>query len=1803
MTRFSDYLVDGYNKSIIDKSGLSRGSPIRVNGDKCWFLAAYETHIEVLYRDEFLESAAQKFPVIHRYDNSEGGFNCINTLSGVDSEKVSRRSQDESKYRALEQQFARDLKAMLSSGASQISLDDATLLSTSSLPVLIELHPESVHYFVSPFGGRANTNTYGLLCYLDLVEPHPSSEASLIISTDAALEQLRDELASEYSFVDHFVNTTSDTPNQVGMQHVRAVYSLSGVAKLAPLMETLRTQSSVTQALLAEGGTEVKADQWPSLTEASGPVLIKLRTPDGVCEGYYGVFGIISCVDEGWELTVTCDAQHQALYDAAKNELTFLSHYTPLTAGMVQWDNVSAIYALSEIGLVKQALTPTFVQTRSVFPWWVDTGSSVDNDVLPRMSGFESASLGAGHHTWLSPGYLLADRDLAVGERVQAWVISERDGRIVKTVALTASNSNKSKADWPHAFLSAINAAPAADDAKWMCAGFLNASGELAVGKAGSPTTAAFDALAAAGKTELNRLWYYAEDCRLFSNAPFEANQVIAGWVPDIPPPEGERLSLQVRDRTTQYLYETYLFCPEATDEASSTSTAQQFCEFINTRRQAADKQYGMVRAGVLGSDKVSVSPGKSDNALWIAQHSNLSVELDSLAWQKYRDVGAFTPTVGATLKFVLYDRYSGAQLPGSPFSYTVEHADAKQCLAALAAALKASELGNYLQLGSARSPEVTPASVDKYALWVMPLPTRIIVVGVPGLAENYEKALITPEGKALTLGALYEGYKEGLSLTLSDRWNGHAVESWELKVGAEAGMNLQKWVGELGTLLNSVRTTYMPFFGWGKDKAGFALPGEATSDLSAWSLWLPKDVEFELIARRLNVAAPKEVNAPPRLKPQLEFLRDKLVCEEALYYGASAGTLAGSSKAKSVHIKQLAQFGEEVFSSSDGDGLKKSVRGTDFGFLDERFWNMMDRLDTKGLRISELPGIVKADPRNSLSSGNFPALVASRVARRNLVSAEKDNWQIDWPSECWVESVSCTSDCIVLAVQCGKEFLGLSSAITSILKSRAHVVTESDLKKLDTITEEDAARLAAYGGDALANARKEIVAAQQRVLDKASKKVAAIFSRSLALVAVHAFKDAGFFVEDAERIIEQIESYVGKRFPRPGTYEVESYKTDLLSEFKMDLDDSGVALKTVEKLVVDLTREFSEAGDDSGKVFAAAVSALRSNFFNVDGAQLNDFKSVLVSPRSGTCKELLQLCLSADATAKGIRFVSHTSDLSPAILDADPPVHPIYSLYNRTGGVSLHIPDGVDIPSSYALCSASYISQSGITSAAPSALLIDPPLTGKTFIPKDSLCADYAGTVCSEMYDVSGASENGVDPKTGLFHAHYPVGVIRGLSGKGPELDLTLHYSATRANESALGDGWAFRFSSYDNHQHRLTLSNGKTITLTADHVTKAKSTKKLPINGVTLTGAKGSHADLAELTVIFPSGRTETLAKPGKYDGVEVSENYKVALSKKIRKLKENLEQLLKEPGVTSEQTKLYTEKLEDLGKLDTYVKRKAFTLVPNSITSPQGGTLTLAWEGKSGHVQLLSIHDGSAKLLSAAHDAPTATGEYSSTFTVWPDTDEAYDVCLLIKDCLLVRLTRQGKNATAPVQTVVFGYEGEPVLDRVLCSVAEEDGSLEVVSYGPSWRNWDINDSLIPLSRVLRHTLVPGAGQQSITHTWKWKGALKQVLEEGQTFSATSMLDTGNSQRGASTRRTWIVKNGVLVESEVVEEAPGITRKTTTMAYPDAITSTDPAVKYRLATQPLSTTVTTEDLRPPHIAATASPSPAQLSTQESN
>lgn len=78
--------------------------------------------------------------------------------------------------------------------------------------------------------------------------------------------------------------------------------------------------------------------------------------------------------------------------------------------------------------------------------------------------------------------FLLADRDLKPGECVKAWVISEHDGRILKTVSSQATTDDNILESWPKVFLSTLNATPAvADGNQWMCAGYLADSGGMAI--------------------------------------------------------------------------------------------------------------------------------------------------------------------------------------------------------------------------------------------------------------------------------------------------------------------------------------------------------------------------------------------------------------------------------------------------------------------------------------------------------------------------------------------------------------------------------------------------------------------------------------------------------------------------------------------------------------------------------------------------------------------------------------------------------------------------------------------------------------------------------------------------------------------------------------------------------------------------------------------------------------------------------------------------------------------------------------------------------------------------------------------------------------------------------------------------------------------------------------------------------------------------------------------------------------------------------------------------------------------------
>ncbi|WP_145182962.1 hypothetical protein [Pseudomonas sp. URMO17WK12:I11] len=1381
----------------------------------------------------------------------------------------------------------------------------------------------------------------------------------------------------------------------------------AGIKKraLTDLLE-LSAPHTVVLLELAQPMEFPEAEQWPSSGLHEGGL------NDSILPDFMKAYGLlafikdISFTSDLSEITLASDPLLTSLHEKLASEYDLISYFpTPTEEIVIPTNTIVTLYSLAGLEgvapvmaksvaaeralrapLKDEASNPTGAEEEVIeLPFaplqWGQSFDRFVDDLLPDMTGFEPATLGAGRHLWNSPGFLLADRDLQVGECVKAWAVDTRNGCVLKCVHFTADKGNLAKEAWPTALLSAINLAPVdAKGNKWLDAGYLTEVGNLDITKVGL-RTAGLLKKTPADKRSLDRLWHYADGCRLITNAPFQANQVIAGHLPDLPPAQGDIVSVQVRDRTTLRLYETHLYKPGVVKGANASDWPKGLCEVINGRHLAVTSAYGMLRAGALGSDRVTIEAAASGNALWIPQNSNLSVEIDALAWRKHHSVSAFTPRAGEVIKFYYFDQYSSTQLPGSPFCYTVPQSDrsAEQCLSSIAAALKASDLGDYLRLGDSHSPDDRPSSILDWHLWVMPLPARVIVQGLPGLAEHYEPALETPEGESLTLEQLYNGYKEGLSLMLRERWNGQVVNSWTFQPDTEQVDDLGLWVQGLAATFDE------PLALWGIAETLSPQPERELHRLSAHTLWLPQGLQSVITAERASLAPTPSINAIPDLHPEFTYLRDYLMWEEAEKY-------AQLKPEENAYVTNYHKYFSAIIA------------------LGEAPLTPRDRKEVKNRPHSEFTRQLIERPNFGfyIPSANVPALVASRLSQRDAHYPQKDVWQLRMTSS--------------------------PPHYTSAMNSYQRHWTEC------------------------------------------------ISSNEYQLVIA-----------------------------------------------------------------------FSEPKDDA--------------------------------PLSAVSSEYLHLQLTPSVIDKGVRFISYTSDFAPDL----PP-----DCRTALGGFRLYIPTSCDLEADEVLCSASRVSRAGITPPRrclslegvrypQTAFKIHPPFCGRTFTPKDSLCADYANTVGSAVYDVSGASENGVDPKTGLFHAHYPIGIICGLSGKGPQIDLTLHYSATRANESALGDGWALRFSAYDNRLHRLTLHTGQTITLTADHIQSAKGAKRLAISGVTLTGATGNYASLTGLKVILPSGRMETLAKPSPHDGQEASEDYKHAFIRKLQKIKENLQQWLKESGLTTEQTTNFNDKITDIEKLEKEMNRKALMLVPTSITSPQGGTLTLAWESKRGHVRLNSIADGDIQLLTANHETPKATGTYSSSFTVWPGTDEQYTVTLKIEDCLLTQLQRQGKNEANPVQTVVFGYEGEPVLDRVLCSVAEEDGSLEYVSYAPMWKHWDTSTTLIPLSRVLRHTLLPGAGQQPITHIWEWEGKNSGFgMSEGDSFTATRSLETGSRLLGPSTRRTWQLINGLLVETKVVVTTPGLSRETTEMTYPDAITSTDATVIYRLATQPICTTVTTEDLR---------------------
>jgi len=344
-----------------------------------------------------------------------------------------------------------------------------------------------------------------------------------------------------------------------------------------------------------------------------------------------------------------------------------------------------------------------------------DTAAPLINYTLPEMTGFAPALLGEGACLWTSRCYVLADRDLQPDEQIHVWAVDPIDGRVLKTVSLKATEANKARVAWPAALVKAIQAdRTLVEGSVLLQAGHLSDDAEFTE-NTDAPTSQTFTGYNNIEKSQVDRLWAFDSHCKLLSNLPFKANQVSALRLPDAAPPLGERICIQVRHRTSQHLYESHFFQPEANSTRGSWN--KQMCEFLN-------QHSAMLRAGKLQDDGISITPAEQGNQLWIPQLSDLSVQLESVNWLEH---ASFTVNSGALeneVVIAVHDHVTGAPLPGSPFTFCPSTGTQAQDKwpSALASQLAGSPLAPYIKLEQASSGGKAAASTWRCLRAAVPL-------------------------------------------------------------------------------------------------------------------------------------------------------------------------------------------------------------------------------------------------------------------------------------------------------------------------------------------------------------------------------------------------------------------------------------------------------------------------------------------------------------------------------------------------------------------------------------------------------------------------------------------------------------------------------------------------------------------------------------------------------------------------------------------------------------------------------------------------------------------------------------------------------------------------------------------------------------------------------------------------------------------------------------------------------------------------------------------------------------------------
>ena len=717
MSRFSSIFVKGYNKEIIDKLKLKHGDRLKLSDSvsKVWFMSAEEAWITVDYQSQ------NRTPVPRRYyDISTGhpGF----TIEGTPPESVSLYSTDPDEYARYDSTYEALISSLEHAGGTAKPIADTKDLAPLNTFVLIELNNALPHgsigrrglnsstragYGMSDFGHATSLlpsclKDYGILGFLKNCDTTPGAPQAVTISFDETLTSSLEKLTDTYELLDFF----SVHPEEISipLSNIRALYSLVDLDGAAPILEEhaeLEAMREDFEDLAQAGAVLVKEEEWESITPTSGPYLVWAKYPLSEHNGHRGSYGYISVEGSSWSptVTVTCSPEHKKTYESLSAQHALIAKFASLETLALSGDNIAAIYNLSGIASLTAPDTPEPQALQCITPYTLTTQA---DGYLPDMSDFMLERVGSIDGGWSTTSTIKAGRDLAEGEVLSAFLIDQLAGDI-RTIDYTAPKDKLSAEQWPKAFADHLVAAR-------------------------QPLTAGNwrDDNTFSTATEPLRLWSPVR-YRAFSNAPFAANLVQAlACDESVSLTVGLTLCLQVRDLTTQILYEHHFFTPSAGQEGVNGHKA--LCQQVN-------RDSRLLRAGVL--DGCTVTPSESGNAFWVPQCAELCVTLTEARWWQSQTVDGTQPlAAGQTLHAWVYDAFSGQLQAKHEWSPEKSQRAANKWPKAWADALNASQVSDYLSVAT-HNPDANQAdSPGSLHLWQRGDALRIFTT-LPGAANR----------------------------------------------------------------------------------------------------------------------------------------------------------------------------------------------------------------------------------------------------------------------------------------------------------------------------------------------------------------------------------------------------------------------------------------------------------------------------------------------------------------------------------------------------------------------------------------------------------------------------------------------------------------------------------------------------------------------------------------------------------------------------------------------------------------------------------------------------------------------------------------------------------------------------------------------------------------------------------------------------------------------------------------------------------------------------------------------------------